>query len=141
MTSARTSAELPVCAVCGIRPATSRTASTCGRSCRYALRESRRLPASQRTAHGTHHHRTYGLDCDAFDALIARAAGRCERCQKELPSPVIDHEHSTGEIRGLLCRPCNRHLGFVDAGQKELDRLTASYLHAARLRLTAGVFA
>jgi hypothetical protein len=33
--------------------------------------------------------------------------GCCEICKTHLPSLCVDHNHSTGEIRGLLCTACN----------------------------------
>lgn len=33
--------------------------------------------------------------------------GKCEICLDQLPSLCVDHNHDTGEIRGLLCTPCN----------------------------------
>ena len=33
--------------------------------------------------------------------------GCCEICNKQLPSLCVDHNHSTGKIRGLLCTACN----------------------------------
>lgn len=55
----------------------------------------------------------YGISIDDFDRLLASQDGRCAIC--ETPNPQrfwhIDHDHSTGEIRGILCNLCNVGLG------------------------------
>lgn len=60
------------------------------------------------------HFNTYGLLCDEYDLLKARAAGRCEICElpeEETPRGhlVIDHFQGGGAwfVRGLLCDRCN----------------------------------
>lgn len=41
-----------------------------------------------------------------------RKRGRCHICANKARNLVIDHNHETGEIRGLLCHHCNVALGF-----------------------------
>lgn len=53
----------------------------------------------------------YGLEADQFHALLIHQAGRCAICRTELSDSVVDHDHVTGEVRGLLCRTCNTALG------------------------------
>jgi hypothetical protein len=40
---------------------------------------------------------------------------------------AVDHNHSTGEIRGLLCRRCNLGVGYFN-DDEELIRKVLSYL-------------
>lgn len=64
--------------------------------------------------------KNYGLTPDAFQALIDRQNGVCAICG-EAPDagPVVDHDHQTGAIRGILCGSCNKGLGmFGDSTQR-----------------------
>lgn len=53
--------------------------------------------------------RKWGLDFteEDYQALYAQQQGRCLHCDRHWPRLVIDHDHETLEIRGLLCVPCN----------------------------------
>ena len=64
---------------------------------------------------------TYGLTPEAFDGLLQAQEGRCQICRCVLFLEVdrkgrsdavhVDHEHTSGRVRGLLCSDCNRGLG------------------------------
>lgn len=75
--------------------------------------------------------RQYGLSIHQYNEMVARAHNRCETCGgKELysnqhgPMPLsIDHNHKTGEVRGLLCSRCNRALGLLDDSVERVLKL------------------
>ena len=46
--------------------------------------------------------------------------GFCEICRKFLDTPCIDHDHSSGALRGYLCRKCNTGLGMFDDNSEYL---------------------
>lgn len=53
--------------------------------------------------------KTYGISIAEYDRLLAAQSGRCAICRglsggKNL---AVDHNHKTGEVRGLLCKRCN----------------------------------
>lgn len=54
----------------------------------------------------------FGLSGDQYDALLASQAGRCAICENRPRGKrlAVDHNHQTGEIRGLLCKRCNHDL-------------------------------
>lgn len=56
----------------------------------------------------------YGLTPDQWDAMYNGQRGRCAICL-EIPqeSLQVDHCHTTGEVRGLLCPTCNRAIGLL----------------------------
>ena len=77
----------------------------------------------------------YGLTDDQIDELFESASGRCPVCLEVFldsgkKKACVDHDHATGEVRGLLCSACNTALGFLDDDQKRITRL-ASYLNPA----------
>jgi len=61
----------------------------------------------------------YNITEKQFEDLFTKAAGRCAICKEETDL-VIDHDHITGEVRGLLCGDCNRGIGFLDENPKIL---------------------
>jgi len=57
--------------------------------------------------------RKYNLDPEEFYILLKNQNSRCKICGNLLTNNInIDHNHKTGEIRGLLCNSCNRALGY-----------------------------
>lgn len=53
----------------------------------------------------------YGLSYDKYEDLVEQQNGCCAICDKATVLN-IDHNHETGEIRGLLCNHCNLGLGL-----------------------------
>jgi len=54
--------------------------------------------------------KVYGLTLERFNELLAAQGGACALCGTKDPGKVnwhVDHDHSTGAVRGLLCNPCN----------------------------------
>ena len=75
--------------------------------------------------------RVYGITLEDKKVILAASGGRCAICRIELPllskSTHADHDHKTGNIRGVLCRDCNHGLGtFKDS--TELLRAAIQYL-------------
>lgn len=76
---------------------------------------SRRTETRHATPGNTcNHFQKYGMTCDNFDRLLARAAGRCELCETPEAETrrgalVIDHFEGGGLffVRGLICDRCN----------------------------------
>lgn len=54
----------------------------------------------------------YGLDEQGYYALLWFQDDSCAICRAPFVStPHIDHDHGSGEVRGLLCANCNTALG------------------------------
>lgn len=75
--------------------------------------------------------RTYGLTVDQYEALVRDQKGLCAICKGP---PVgrgkklhVDHDHTTRQVRALLCSFCNRGLGYFK-DDPQLLLLAAQYL-------------
>lgn len=58
----------------------------------------------------------YGISVAERDAMLAAQGGVCAICGTDTPRSVgwvIDHCHSTGVVRGILCNPCNLSIGLM----------------------------
>jgi hypothetical protein len=62
--------------------------------------------------------------------LFHRSTGVCDSCGDQWsPNEYsrrfhIDHDHSTGEVRGILCHRCNTALGMLMESHKRIEQLT-----------------
>jgi len=54
----------------------------------------------------------YGITKEQYDELLMFQKKRCAICHRDRKL-VIDHDHATGKVRGLLCNDCNATLGFA----------------------------
>lgn len=70
-----------------------------------------------------HRNKKYGLEFGEFDVLWIVFKGKCGICGCDMKLPLqqrgqpldvvsIDHDHTTGKFRGLLCNSCNKGLGL-----------------------------
>lgn len=70
----------------------------------------KRQKAVSKRNHENRVRKTYGLNDGDYDRLYAAQGGRCAICRKatgKVKRLAVDHDHETGEVRGLLCFPCN----------------------------------
>lgn len=82
----------------------------------------------------TSRYKIYGLNEQQFDALLASQNSLCPGCGDKLfadKATNIDHDHTTGKVRGLLCMRCNIALGVVRDSVETLLRL-GIYLENSR---------
>lgn len=57
---------------------------------------------------------TYGKGAGAVYENLLEAIGCCEICGDKESKLVLDHNHESGKLRGLLCDPCNKFLGKLE---------------------------
>ena len=97
---------------------------------REQMQKWRNTPKGKRTKKNGTLKKLYGITIEQFEALVQRQGGKCAICAGELDMGFrthVDHCHTTGVVRGLLCSPCNTSLGcFKDS--VEILRRAIDYL-------------
>lgn len=109
------------------RASTKRVAEREGEAYKERRRRYRRAYRARHPERIKQHERKYGLKrkfgitVEDYDSLLVAQNGQCAVCLSESDTTLhVDHDHTTGAIRGLLCSQCNTGLGlFYD----DVDRL------------------
>ena len=76
---------------------------------------------------GYHLSKTYGLREEDYFKMYKEQNGCCLICklpedkEKHYGKFVVDHDHSTGKVRGLLCNHCNVLLGHAKEDVRILE--------------------
>lgn len=92
------------------------------KKCKDQIRKSRDY-------HHTANVKRYGITTDDYTRMFEEQDGACAICKRPPTDKrlAIDHCHTTGKVRGLLCGPCNVSLGqFGDNPRTLLE--AAKYL-------------
>lgn len=71
--------------------------------------------------------RKYGITLDDYEILVEQQNAECQICTDSSKQLVVDHDHNTGKVRGLLCAKCNAGLGMFQDDSKLLIQ-AAKYL-------------
>jgi hypothetical protein len=108
------------------------------RAASQARAEANRKNIPERRATRARSNRHYGIRCygitpDEFYAFIRQSGGKCPICLRVLQEKqgsaqaVVDHNHVTGKVRGVLCHRCNITIGMLGDDYDNLQR-AADYL-------------
>lgn len=84
-----------------------------------------KVNATRRAARAGRVLKTYGLTQADHEALFRLQGGRCPHGRPVTLRSPIDHDHSSGDVRGILCDPCNRFLGYIGDRPQALLNLWA----------------
>jgi hypothetical protein len=86
-------------------------------SCKQSLK----LSPDQRR--NSNYRQNYGITLSDYNQMFEAQGGRCAAClrteikcdprTKTARNLCIDHDHITGQVRGLLCSECNTALGLL----------------------------
>lgn len=77
----------------------------------------------------------YGISIEEYTLRVAQQNNRCAICNQEeqrtrsghVTTLSVDHNHTTGQIRQLLCNNCNQLLGYAHDSATVLET-AAAYL-------------
>ena len=65
----------------------------------------------------------YGITESVFLSMVASQGNACAICRETFSkTPHIDHDHLTGDIRGLLCQTCNHGIGLLGENIEVMKR-------------------
>jgi recombination endonuclease VII len=105
------------CAVCGTAVPVKRQKGPRGARCRKAYKATKGKSGGQTSPEARRAYRLrtkYGITHSDYMRIFNEQEGRCAVCEKVSEVVLhVDHDHQTGEVRGLLCRRCNLSLGYL----------------------------
>ena len=77
--------------------------------------------------------RKYGISFEGVKQMYVNQNGQCALCSYRFNKRKdihVDHNHTTGKVRGLLCMKCNIQIGYIEKAEPVLGKIT-EYLQAS----------
>jgi 5-methylcytosine-specific restriction endonuclease McrA len=110
------------------------------RQCKEAMRTPNKYDAIKHRIN--RQYKTYGLTAKQVLTLFEKAQYKCQLCGS-VKGLSIDHDHTSLQVRGILCEDCNRGLGIfkdsIDILQKAIEYLRNSPTNLNMLVLLNGL--
>ena len=71
----------------------------------------------------------FNITVEEYETIFLHQKGKCALCAREPKNLrlAIDHDHKTGQIRGLLCMWCNKAIGFFRDDPEIVERIVAYF--------------
>lgn len=70
----------------------------------------------------------YGISYEMYELILKNQNYKCAICLTDSPKRtnngalwVVDHDHNTGQVRGVLCNTCNLGLGYFHDSTENLS--------------------
>jgi hypothetical protein len=85
---------------------------------------------------------TYNTPLDWYEKKLEEQQGLCAICRKpevaktgkgKVKQLCVDHDHTTGEVRGILCTKCNSALGLLKESLFNINNLY-NYIQVYKVR-------
>jgi hypothetical protein len=108
------------------------------RQAKNDYQNARRKTLSARHHRNTNLKKSYGITIDDYDRMFEQQQGKCAICgstesrTRRSKHFYVDHCHETGQVRGLLCGPCNTGIGNLG---DDLGRLEQAVLYLRKHEL------
>lgn len=103
-----------------------------GRKCKPCINAYNRKWRTSEYSRNQNLKKSFGITSADYDEMFKAQGGVCKICKQpettvrsgKIQSLSVDHNHTTGKIRGLLCNSCNRALGkFKDSKENLLNAI------------------
>lgn len=75
----------------------------------------------------------YGISIQTFNELYNQQHKQCKLCKQPLKKEeaVVDHNHTTDKLRGIVHQKCNMLIGWFEASLEYKDQITAYLMECA----------
>lgn len=92
---------------------------------RHKIKETRRGPSWRYVTLK----QRYKLDEESYKILLVSQNNSCKICKVQSENLYVDHCHTTGKVRGLLCPKCNTFVGYVETSPEDRIKQIMDYLN------------
>lgn len=120
-----------LCILCQMEPTRKGSRCYC-KDCANAKERERWRKKSREKRRSYWIHKKYGLTYEEYEKMFNDQQGLCLICDRQISiettknsveTACVDHCHTTGAVRGLLCNHCNRALGLLEEDPIRIQRL------------------